>query len=423
MSLRARLSLAIVALVAVTLLLVGRIHQDRVIRPFAGEVFAAFIDQAVYTADQVDAGADPAKLGAALRLEVRRVDDPAEGAASGWRRGRGDPPAAVVQRWERRGLRHVTRGDRALAFPPGPRDVLYVQLDDGWLEVRRGLDLDRPRRMMTRVMLGVGAVVVALASLLAAWSVRPLETTRKAMEQVAAGDLSVRIPAQGAPELAAVARAFNQMTERVESQLRAEKELLAGVSHELRSPLTRMRLSLELLRDAGADDRRITALEADIGELDALVGEMVGWSKLQLGEGVLQPEPTDLAAFAAEIVAREAPGTAVEGAGEAPIDRKLVARALGNLLSNAARHGGGALRVLVSPSGFVVEDAGPGVEEADLTRLFEPFFRADRSRARTTGGLGLGLLIVRQVARLHGGEATARLRPDGGLAVDLRLRA
>lgn len=211
-----------------------------------------------------------------------------------------------------------------------------------------------------------------------------------------------------------------------------QKELMAGVSHELRSPLTRMKVSLELLRQEPKRIDRITDLEADIDALDALVEELLLASRIDLGAVPLQRESLDLEALCREGWARVADEATAQGtelerrwgedAGRVQGDRSLVVRLLGNLFENAVRHGGpGQVTVSAERQGdrlrVTVADQGPGVAAADLERLFEPFFRADRSRSRKTGAGGLGLMIVRRAVEAHGGKVQARLREPRGLGV------
>lgn len=397
MSLKARLALGILGLVALAILLVGAGSSRAILTPFAAQVFDAFVDQALYVADRVEAGEDPRVLGERLGLEVR------------WMR---HPP-----RGRRRELTVVERGGRTLAFPPGPRNRLIVQTDRGWIGIRRDLDLDRPQRRLGLVLLLVGLLAVGVAMALASSAIRPLTTAREGMERIASGDLRHRLDERGPEEIARVARAFNRMADRIDGLLRTERELMAGMSHELRTPLARLRLELELLRDAGASEKRVAAMEGDLEELDTLIAQLLQLSRLQLGERTLDVRPVDLRALA-ERVARD--GVTVQGpGGVVQGDAVLLERVLVNLVDNALRYGAPPVTVRVAAPEVVVEDAGPGV--ADTSRLFDPFWRGEGSRARATGGLGLGLMLVRQVVELHGGTVTAENRPEGGLRIRVRL--
>lgn len=217
-----------------------------------------------------------------------------------------------------------------------------------------------------------------------------------------------------------MARAFNGMASRIAGLLESERQLLAGVSHELRTPLSRLRLELELLRDGGADSRRVDAMEGDLLELDDLIEQLLAVSRMQLGQRPVTPEWTDLKGLADEAVAlAKVEGVSVYGEGQRSVDAGLMLRAVVNLLQNAGRYGAPPIELVVGADAIEVHDRGPGVTEAQLAQLFTPFWRAEESRSKATGGLGLGLMLVEQVARLHGAEARASLRTGGGLTVGL----
>jgi signal transduction histidine kinase len=393
-SLRARLAVAIVALVIGTLVLSGWVVTRRVVAPLAAEVRAAFADQAVFVAERLQRGEDEATLEERLGVEITTVPE---------------PPDA--------GARRVRRAGRPLVVVPVDGPTVYVETSRGWIGVKSGVDLDRPGRRM-RVWLplaGVGLGLVAFG--IAAAATRPLDESRRAMERVAQGDLGHRLDERGPAEIAALARSFNRMTGRVADLLRTERELLAGVSHELRSPLARLRLSIELLRDDGAPGARLTSMEGDVAALDALIGELLDLSRLDLGDRVLAEDDVDLRGVADEIAARE-PRVAVSGHGQARGDGRLVARAVDNVVRNALAYSEGPVEVEVSPGRVEIRDRGPGAPPDAVDRWFEPFARGP-SGGRRPDGLGLGLFVVRRVARLHGGDATASARPGGGLVFRL----
>ena len=195
--------------------------------------------------------------------------------------------------------------------------------------------------------------------------------------------------------------------------MRAHQLLIANCSHELRTPLARIRLGLERLPDT--DAKASAEIARSIAELDSLIGEMLLSSRLDVAHGIERAEPVDLLALAAE----EAAHFDLEVSGDAvtvDADSMLLRRLLRNLLENARVHAGGATAVRVERTGrhahIVVEDAGSGVSGADRERIFEPFFRA--STATQSSGAGLGLSIVRQIARAHGGTVEYAPRPEGG---------
>jgi signal transduction histidine kinase len=423
MTLRWRLTILITLLVGVTTMMAWFVGARQVLRPFEQRVFDAFADQAVYVARQVESGADPTQLGQELGVELTLLDNPRDRrrVRALRQRARRLPPD------ETNGLETLTRGGYRMMFPPGPRDRILVRTELGWVRIHRDVDLQQPRRRLT-IALPIGAlIVVIVASLLAAVALRPLDTARDALRRFAAGELGHRLPEEGPRELAGVARSFNHMAGRIEGLLRAEKELLAGISHELRTPLARLRLEMELLRDAGVPESRVAAMEGDIAELDGLIAEVIELSRLQLGDRKLEVTEVDLAALATRVVA-EHPGSqqiSVVGRGVAKVDAGLVARALANLVQNVRRYVpvDGTAEIRVTDGVVVVADDGPGVPNEMIERVFDPFWRAETSRNKASGGLGLGLMIVRQVAELHGGIALARNGAGGGFEVELRLVA
>ena len=392
MRLRRRLGLALAAIVLATVLLSWAMVGGAVLRPLHRTVFESHLDSAVYVAEQLAQGNDVSQE---LGVEVRRLPLP--------------PPAPHDRRtWE-----EIEHEGHRVAFVRGPRNVVAVETDQGWIAVHHALDLGRPGRRLPIFFLVIGALVIAAAGWIGRQALRPLLTTQRAMGAMAAGDLGTRLDvATGPPELREAADAFNAMADRIDATRRADKELLAGISHELRTPLTRLELELALLEETAPD--RVAAMRRDLTELEALIRELTTISRLELGEATLRDDELDVRTVAAE--------TGVEVVGEGfPLrgDARLLARALDNLVRNARKHAGSDPRIVLEGRRLRVEDDGPGVPEDALGRLFEPFFRVDASRARATGGTGLGLMIVRQVTELHGGVVRAENRPEGGLAVTL----
>ena len=286
----------------------------------------------------------------------------------------------------------------------------------------------------TFVMIVLQIGIVATAGLIgfALYITAPLRRMSRSMDRIAAGDLEHRIPVRGRDEVAAMGHSFNAMAERIRGMITGQKELMAGVSHELRSPLARLKLSLELLRQETAGGDRIADLETEVDELDSLVEELLLASRIDLGSVPLDVETLDLDEVAQRAWSRvdeEAKARGItlafrlgEGARQVAADRGLVVRLLGNLFENSVRYAGeGTITVSsLRRAGRVevtVADEGPGVDETDLDRLFEPFFRADRSRSRRTGAGGLGLMIVRRAVEAHGGRVQARRGEPRGLAV------
>jgi signal transduction histidine kinase len=290
-------------------------------------------------------------------------------------------------------------------------------------------------------------VVVGVSSWLLTRSVtRPLRRLAGAARALGAGDLSARVALARDDELGEVARAFDDMAERVAELVRAEKELLANVSHELRTPLARIRVALELAEEGDAETARESLLDiaADLDELERLIGDVLTAARLELSAGgargipPLRREELDVAVLCEQSAARlraahPTRALVVELASELPPidgDPVLLRRVIDNLLENAHKYSDAddatiELRARADEGGVALEvdDRGVGVAPADLPDLFRPFFRADRSRARKTGGLGLGLALAKRVVDAHGGRIALRPREGGGTSARVWLPA
>ena len=263
-----------------------------------------------------------------------------------------------------------------------------------------------------------------------------LERLQTRVDALGAGDLAARIEIEGKDEVAALAHSFNRAADRIQALVEAQRDSLAAASHELRSPLARIRVAVEMLSENG-DPALRGRIERDIAELDDLIEEILLASRLASLEPPERSERIDLQALAAEEAARTGAGFAggpatVEG------ESRLLARMIRNLLDNAARHAGdsAAQIELEERDGLIllrVSDRGPGVAEAERERIFEPFYRRPAGRAasgsRADGemneerGAGLGLSLVRRIARRHGGEAVCLPRTGGGACFEVSLPA
>ncbi|GGK34428.1 HAMP domain-containing sensor histidine kinase [Salinarimonas ramus] len=243
---------------------------------------------------------------------------------------------------------------------------------------------------------------------------RRLERLRAGVEAWGAGDLSARIGLSGADEVAAVAKSFDAAAATVERLVASHSALLANASHELRSPLARLRMAIDLFEE---DPRPALRQEivTSLSELDALVEEILVASRLDHVAGLERRERVDLLALVAEEGARvdaTVEGDAVEIVG----DPRLLRRLVRNLFQNAARHGAPPIEARVERRDaggvrLVVRDHGPGLPDGEAERVFEAFYRP-AGRSEAAGSWGLGLALVRQIARRHGGEALYA-RPNG----------
>jgi signal transduction histidine kinase len=259
---------------------------------------------------------------------------------------------------------------------------------------------------------------------------RRLEALKQGVEAFGAGALDQRVTEDGRDEVAALAASFNRAAGRVEALLRSHRSLLANASHELRSPLARLKMALAMLDEASPAERPALKreIDANIAELDALVEEVLMSSRLdaQAGQAAGPLERQEAVALL-PLAAEEAARVGVEAAGE-PLevrgDERLLRRALRNLLENARRYGGSEVEVKLARRGPQAEvrvaDRGPGVPAAYRERIFEAFFRVP-GHAERTGGVGLGLALVRQIAERHGGRVSCEPREGGGSCFVLAL--
>jgi signal transduction histidine kinase len=275
-------------------------------------------------------------------------------------------------------------------------------------------------------MLGMLAVVAALVGLAAypvvARITGRLERLRASLDDWGAGRLSSRAAVEGRDEVAAVAASFNAAADRVEALLAAHKDLLAHASHELRSPLARLRMAVEMFAE-NPDPSLRPSIVADIAELSAIVDEILLASRLDQGSGLETRERVDCLGLVAEEAARAGASLSRVEASEATFDvegsPRLLRRMFRNLIENAGKHGAPPVEIEVGRDPgrkailVTIDDHGPGIAEAERERVFEPFYRP-AGWAEADGGWGLGLSIVRQIAVRHGGGVACLARPGGG---------
>ncbi|MEM1178147.1 MAG: ATP-binding protein [Acidobacteriota bacterium] len=366
----------------------------------------------------------------------------------------------------RRGWRYrlqppdVTVDGRTIAQLGPPAYDLFVplRLDGeavGHLRVRGPSHAIRIHLAFERGLLRIAGLSLFSVLVLSVVLTRPLRRMSRSMDRIADGELDHRVDVAGRDEVAAMGHSFNAMADRIQGMIRGQQEMLAGVSHELRSPLGRMKMTLALLRDRGpsgdghrggpprADAKRLHDLDAEIDHIDGLIQELLTATRLDLGTAPLQLESVELGpavehAWTLALKNAEPDGGLNNPAGEAlslrtdldglsvRADPRLLARVLGNLLGNARRYARSTVTVgAEARDGRViidVSDDGPGVEPDHLERLFEPFFRADSARAHTHH-VGMGLAIVHKSVAAHGGHVRAAASAEGGLCVTVDFEA
>ncbi len=295
------------------------------------------------------------------------------------------------------------------------------------------------------------AIAIGLVSsglicfLLARYLTSPIVRLRAATQQLAAGDLAARAGTstnKGHDDISQLVRDFDRMAERLETLVDAQSRLLKDISHELRSPLARLNVALELARQRSGPEAQtsIDRMEREASRLNELIGRLLTLSRLEANNGVIPRLPVHLgelveeitsdAAFEAQSRACHVHATIKEDCVVLG-DRSLLHSAIENVIRNAIRYSpaGATAEVRLEShrvhnrEGILIQvsDAGEGVPEDALGKIFEPFYRIDDARVRETGGVGLGLAIAERAVRLHGGSARAVNRPEGGLLVELWL--
>jgi two-component system OmpR family sensor kinase len=297
------------------------------------------------------------------------------------------------------------------------------------MEAPMGARLTMPIRPVTPALHMLGFLLaVAGAVGLAAYPVvsritRRLEALRTSVETWGAPHTNLRAVVDGRDEIAAVATSFNAAAERVEALLAAHRTLLAHASHELRSPLARLALAAEMFAAAPTGEL-LGTINREIGDLDALVEEILLASRLDHGQDLDEREPVDCLALAAEEAARAGVEMRAVGAASPAFEvdgsARLLRRMIRNLIENAVKHGAPPVEVEVrhvagdggAALTIAVHDHGPGIPLPLRERVFEPFFRPD-GRAEEAGSWGLGLSLVRQIARRHGGEVSCGASAEG----------
>ena len=293
-----------------------------------------------------------------------------------------------------------------------------LKLADGrWLSVRYSSKEVSAWSLFGALML-VGLAVGMAAFPVARRLTRRLESLQHSVEALGEGDLSTRVPVKGEDEVARLARSFNRAAERIEALVAAQKSLLANASHELRSPLARIRMGLELMGSSPSTTFR-DEISRNIAELDQLIDEILLASRLDAAKTAAEHvENVDLTALAAEECARGEVEFDTDGLISVQGDARLLRRLVRNLIENARRYGGDApvevtLRRAEGGAVLEVADRGPGVSEEECERIFEPFYRASGA-SEQQGGVGLGLALVRQIAARHHARVQCLSREGGG---------
>jgi signal transduction histidine kinase len=312
------------------------------------------------------------------------------------------------------------------ASPSGLSFAAQVRLRDGALVTFDARPPTQtagwPYRLLLSIAVLLGAVI-AVSLIAVRWATRPLKALADAADDLGRNIDRPPLEEKGPLEVARAARAFNTMQARLTGYIRDRTRVLAAMSHDLKTPITRLRLRAELLEDPQARAK----LTKDLDEMEAMVGATLDFLRGQ--ESGEPARPVDVMALLESLQAdlRETGGT-MEIGGTAirpyPGAPQALKRCLANLVENAVKYGRSA-RVTVDDNDarlvIRVQDDGPGLPPAELEKVFDPFYRVEGSRSRDTGGTGLGLTIARGIAEAHGGRLTLRNREEGGLEATLEL--
>lgn len=400
---------ASLAAAAVAFGLAGReTGADRVARALHAQVVAA---------DALLAGGDVPAARVALReLAIEWREAPPVDARSG---------LPLLQRIERRLQARLPGRPMRMSGTPARLWVQARMPEHGWFGIPVLGGPEPFRRGLLLSLLAIGLLVLVASAWFARGLAQPLQRLAAAAPGIVAGETPPPLPAGASAEIAGLRDALADAAERTRAAARDRELMLAGISHDMRTPLARLRYALALVPEIGDDDR--TGMEHDIDELDAIVGQFIDFVR----DGRDEPaESVDLVALLRSVADDEARhgrewALRLPPEATAPARPLALRRALANLLDNAARHGAAPFEIELDTvdAGWRVRvmDRGPGVPEAALAGLGRPFHRVDA--ARGTPGSGLGLASVARVAAVHGGGLVLRNRIGGGLIVELTLAA
>lgn len=352
----------------------------------------------------------------ALAMEIRDGDIAPDGPGSA---------DSEMERILAEALRSAVRRPFALQIDQAKRRIaLDVQVDDRIVS----FDFETKRvsgttaRILTLWMVGTAIIVAAIAILFMRNQIRPIRRLALAAEEFGKGREVSDFSAAGAREVRQAAAAFAMMRDRIRRQIGQRTEMLAGVSHDLRTPLTRMKLQLAMVED----DQAAAELGSDIAEMERMVEDYLAFAR---GEGTETPAPTDVAPLLRVVVGGARRNGAeidlhVERDINLPLRPNAFTRSVANLLTNALRYGQHvAVRAgrRASALEITVDDDGPGIAADQREEVFRPFRRLDDARNPDTAGTGLGLTIARDIIRGHGGDLTLDDSPTGGLRARIRV--
>ena len=346
----------------------------------------------------------------------------------------GLPPAPYIEQWLTPHLRaQGLNGSVVLALPDARSEgrrrhgglvAVPVRIEgrDIWLTLtaRRDTPPPWPRYALISLALAAAGSILVIVLLVRRVS-RPLQSLTSAAERFGRGETAPPLAEEGPRDIRTTIAAFNRMQARQQRFIEDRTRMIAAVSHDLRSPITALRLRAEMVDQDDLRERMVASLD----EMQQMVEATLAFAREDAAREAT--ETVDLAALISDVAASRAElGHRVEWQGAAampyPCRPASIRRALGNLLDNAIRYGGAA-EIVLEGTDIMVRDRGPGIPEDRLEYVFEPFARLEESRSTETGGTGLGLAIARSIARNHGGDVHLRNRTGGGLEARLSLPA
>jgi len=292
----------------------------------------------------------------------------------------------------------------------------------------KSLELDPERRRVVIVLLTLLTLILAGAFLSIRWILRPVRWLHEGVREVGRGNLKHRVPVKRSDELRELAEAFNDMTDRIRDMLHTKEQLMLDVSHELRSPITRMKVALEFLPEGQAKD----SLKSDIAEMEAMINEILETARMHHLHGNLKRQLINLADHLEGILADFVNQPPSVQAGDFPaeielnVDPEQIKTVFQNILTNAIKFSAPddkpVMISVIKQANFTVVrilDHGIGIPPDELPFIFEPFYRVDKSRSKRTGGYGLGLSLCKTIMEAHGGRIEVDSKPGVGTCVSL----
>ena len=294
--------------------------------------------------------------------------------------------------------------------------------------VSRNLPVDSARHGLLVIILALLTVILVAAFFAIRYILRPVKWLNTGVQEVSRGNLKHRVPLKKSDELRDLAAGFNDMTDRIRDMLHTKEQLLLDVSHELRTPLTRMKVALEFLEDSQAKQ----SIQADMQEMEKMVTEILETARMQHKYENLKKQPTNLVGLLKEVLPEfenQPPGIElVEFPTEvmAAVDSEKIKTVFENVINNAIKYSqpdSGPIRIFYkshkSYAVIRIVDQGIGIPQEELSHIFEPFYRVDKSRAKDTGGYGLGLSLCKTIMEAHDGKIEVQSRPEEGTTVSL----